>query len=55
MATLVAINAVNTQWKISFVGGLYLLTGAILYVVINYAVLPAELIPSVFFIVGGGF
>jgi len=43
------------RWRIMFIGGLYILTGVILYAVINYSDIPVTYIPSIFLCVGGFF
>lgn len=41
------------RWRILFIGLLYLLTGVILYIIINYTDIPVEMMPVIFFWAGG--
>lgn len=43
------------RWKMMFIGILYLFTGILLYLVINYSDIPVETIPAIFLWVGGLF
>lgn len=45
----------DRRWKVVFIGGLNLLTGIILYAVINFSGIPIELIPGLFMCIGGSF
>lgn len=45
----------NRLWRITFVGGLNLLMGVILFIVIKFSDVPVDVVPGLFMCIGGVF
>lgn len=45
----------NRVWRITFMGGLNLLMGVILFIVIKFSDVPVDIVPGLFMCIGGVF